>query len=86
MHLQLEIHTQETLSGPVAPVAYQVVLKPGMVQFGEFEFPRVHTQINSQRLFFCAQIDLRKALEREFATVDEKFTSSGLLSPMRDEN
>ena len=31
----------------VAPVAYQVILEPGIGQFREFEFPRVHTRINS---------------------------------------
>ena len=35
--------------------------------------------------FSCAQIDLRKAQERELATLDEKSTSSvRLLNPMRD--
>ena len=32
---------------PVAPVAYQVILEPGIGQFREFESPRVHTRINS---------------------------------------
>ena len=31
----------------VAPVAYQVILEPGIGQFREFEFPRVHTLIDS---------------------------------------
>ena len=35
----------------VAPVAYQVILGPGIGQFREFEFPRVHTRINSWGLF-----------------------------------
>ena len=30
----------------VAPVAYQVILEPGIGQFREFESPRVHTRIN----------------------------------------
>ena len=29
----------------VAPVAYQVILEPGIGQFREFEPPRVHTRI-----------------------------------------
>ena len=36
-----------TISMPVAPVAYQVILEPGIGQFHEFEPPRVRTRINS---------------------------------------
>ena len=32
---------------PVAPVAYQVILEPGIGQFREFESRRVHARINS---------------------------------------
>ena len=32
---------------PVAPVAYPVILENGIGQFLEFEFPRVHTHMNS---------------------------------------
>ena len=32
---------------PVAPVAYQVNLEPGIGQFREFELRRVHTRIRS---------------------------------------
>ena len=32
---------------PVAPVAYRVILEPGIGQFREFESPRVHTRVNS---------------------------------------
>ena len=32
---------------PVAPVAYQVILEPGIRQLREFEPPGVHTRINS---------------------------------------
>ena len=35
---------------PVAPVAYHVVLEPGIGQFREFESPRVHTRIYSYGL------------------------------------
>ena len=38
-------------SQPVAPVAYQVILEPGIGQFREFEPRRVHTRINSLGLF-----------------------------------
>ena len=37
--------------------------------------------MNSWGLFFCAQIDLRNARERELATLDEKSTSSGIAEP-----
>ena len=33
--------------GPVAPVAYQVILEPDIGQFRDFESPRVLTLINS---------------------------------------
>ena len=32
-------------------------------------------------IFSCAQIDLRKARERELATLDDKSTSSGIAEP-----
>ena len=39
---------------PVAPVAYQVILEPGIGQFfREFEPHRVHTRINSLGLFLA---------------------------------
>ena len=31
---------------PIGPVAYQVILEPGVGQFREVEFPRVHTRQN----------------------------------------
>ena len=62
-------------------VAYQVSFEPGTGQFREFEPRRVHTRINSLGLFCCAQIDLRKARERELATLDEKSTSSETAEP-----
>ena len=73
---------QPLQSTPVAPVAYQVILEPGIGQFRELESPRVHTRINSWGLFFRVQIDLRKArAERESATLDEKSTSTGIAEP-----
>ena len=36
---------------PVAPVAYQVILEPGIGQFRKFEPRRVHTCINSLGIF-----------------------------------
>ena len=35
-----------TLSYAIAPVGYQVILEPGMVQVREFESPRGHTRTN----------------------------------------
>ena len=48
-----------------------------MGQLREFESPRVRTRINFCVAFSCALIDLRKARERELATLDEKSTISG---------
>ena len=48
------IHHGMWLIKPVAPVAYQVILEPGIGQFREFEPCRVHTRINSSwDLFLC---------------------------------
>ena len=66
---------------PVAPVAYQVILEAGIGQFREFEPRRVYIRISSLGLFSCAQIDLRKARERELATLDEQSTSGGIAEP-----
>ena len=69
------------------PVAYQVILEHGIGQFREFEPPRVHTRINAWGDFSCAQIDWRKARERELATTpDVNRRAVGLLNPMRDKN
>ena len=38
-------------------------------------------QIRGDLTFSCAPIDLRKARERELATLDEKSTSSGMAEP-----
>ena len=65
------------------PVAYQVILEPGLLgQFRELEPLRVRIRINSLGLFLVhTQIDLRKARERELATLGEKSTSSGIAEP-----
>ena len=65
----------------IAPVAYQVILGPGIGQFREFESPRVHTPIYSWGLFLVHKFILRKARGRELATLDEKSTSSGIAEP-----
>ena len=40
----------------VAPVAYQVILGPGIGQFREFEPRRVNTRINSLGLFLVHKL------------------------------
>ena len=44
----------------VAPVAYQVILEPGIGQFREFEPRRVHTRINSVGLFLVHKLTCGK--------------------------
>ena len=62
-------------------MAYEVTLEPGIGQFREFESPRVHTRYIFVGTVSSAQIDLRKARERESASLDEKSTSSGIAEP-----
>ena len=45
---------------PVAPVAYQVILEPGIGQFREFEPRRVQTRINSLELFLVDKLTCGK--------------------------
>ena len=45
---------------PVAPVAYQVILEPGIGQFREFEPRQVHTRINSLELFLVHKLTCGK--------------------------
>ena len=45
---------------PVAPVAYQVNLEPGIGQFREFEPRRLHTRINSLGLFLLHKLTCGK--------------------------
>ena len=65
-------------------MTYEVILEPDIGQFHDFKSPRVHTRINFVGTFSCAQIDLRKARERELATLDENRRAVGLLTSMRD--
>ena len=44
----------------VAPVAYQVILEPGIGRFREFEPRRVHTRINSLGLFLVHKLTCGK--------------------------
>ena len=57
------------------------ILEPGMGQFREFETPPSAYSYDFVGTFSCAQIVLRKARERELATLDEKSTSSGIAEP-----
>ena len=41
---------------PVAPVAYQVILEPGISQFREFEPRRVHTRMDSLGFFLVLKL------------------------------
>ena len=43
-----------------APVAYQVILEPGIGQFCDFESPRVHTPIIRLRLFLVHKLSCGK--------------------------
>ena len=45
---------------PVAPVAYQVILEPGIGQVREFEPRRMHTRINSLGLFLVDKLTCGK--------------------------
>ena len=65
---------------PVASVAYQVILEPGIGHFVSSNPPSAYSY-KFVGTFSCAQIDLRKARERELATRDEKPTSSGIAEP-----
>ena len=54
-------HSDSTLhTMAVAPVAYQVILEPGIGQFLEFEPRRVHTRINSLGLFLVDKLTCGK--------------------------
>ena len=69
----------------VAPVAYQATLGPGIGLFREFEPPPSAYWYKFVGGFSWAQIDSRKARERELATLDERNRRAvGLLNPMRD--
>ena len=60
-------------------MAHQVILELGIVQFREFESPRVHTRIKIRRDFFlCTNRLAESARARVSNTLDEKPTSSGI--------
>ena len=53
-------HRKVVAMEPAAPVAYQVILEPGIGQFREFEPRRVHTRINSLGLFLVDKLTCGK--------------------------
>ena len=69
---------------PVATVAYQVILEPGIGQFREFEPPRVHTRINSWGIFLVHKLTCgkRESVSKQHSMKDRR--AVGLQYPMRD--
>ena len=67
---------------PVAPVAYQVILEPGIGLFREFESPRVHTRINSYGLFLVHNLSCgkRESVSEQQHSMKNRPTL-GLLNP-----
>ena len=67
-----------------APVAYQVVLEPGIGQFREFESPRAHTRITSWGLFLVHKLicGKRESVSGQHSMKNRR--AVGLLNPMRD--
>ena len=57
---QIRVCFHMVLYDPVAPVAYQVILEPGISQFREFEPRRVHTRINSSGHFLVHKLTCGK--------------------------
>ena len=56
----LQISVRHRCGITVAPVAYQVILEPGIGQFREFEPRGVHTRINSLGIFLVHQLTCGK--------------------------
>ena len=68
-------------------MAYQVILEPGIDR--SVSLDRAPPSAYSYKFvgpFSCAQIDMRKARERELATLVEKSTSSGVAEPPARQN
>ena len=70
--------TQPMILEPIAPVAYQVILEPGIGQFREFEPRRVHTRINLLGLFLVHKLTCGKRESVSWQKLGEKSTSSGI--------
>ena len=67
---------------PVAPVAYKVILEPGIGQFREFESPLVHARINSWGLLLVHKLTCAK---REGVSLQHSIKNRravGLLHPI----
>ena len=73
-----------TLRNPVALVAHQVILEPGIGQFREFEPRRVHTRINSLRLFLVHKLTCgkRESVSQQHSMKNRR--AAGLLNPVRE--
>ena len=71
---------------PVAPVAYEVILQPGIGQFLEFEPRRVHTRINPWGLFLVHKLTCGKRESVSYQHSMKNLRAVGLLNPMRDRN
>ena len=72
---------------PVAPVAYQVILEPGIGRFREFESLRVHTtRIDSWGLFLAHKLTCGKRESVGWQHSMKNRRAVGLLNPMRDRN
>ena len=71
---------------PVAPVAYQVILEPGIGQFREFEPRRVHTRMNSLGLFRVHKLTCgkRESVSEQHSMKTRRAVR--LLNHMRDKN
>ena len=75
------------MMGPsFAPVAYQVILEPGVGQFREFESPPVHTRINSWGLFLVHRLTCgkRESVSQQYSMKNRR--AVGSQNPMRDKN
>ena len=71
-------------SRPVAPVAYQVILEPGIGQFRELESPRVHSRVNSWGLFLVHKLTCGKRESVSWQHSMKNRRGVGLLNPVRD--
>ena len=80
----LAVHARVGYDAPVAPVAYQVILEPGIGQLREFEPRRVHTRINSLGLFLGQKLTCgkRESVSQKHSMKNRR--AVGLLNTMRD--
>ena len=67
-------------------MAYQVILEPGIGQFGEFESPRVHTRIYSWGIFLVHILTCGKCESVSWQHSMKNRRAVGLLNLMRDKN